>query len=65
MSEWNFVWAAYALTWATLVGYAWYVQRKVREGERGLVEPLEPFARYSPEDDRGPGLTGGPGEVTR
>jgi hypothetical protein len=28
VGEWNFVWAAYALTWAVLTAYAVYVTRR-------------------------------------
>jgi heme exporter protein CcmD len=34
MSEWNFVVAAYALTWVTLAGFAVYVWRRARQAER-------------------------------
>lgn len=34
MSEWNYVVAAYALTWVTLAGFAAYVWRRARRAER-------------------------------
>jgi CcmD family protein len=30
MSEWTYIWAAYAITWVTLLGYTLYVNRRVR-----------------------------------
>lgn len=49
--EWSFVWAAYALTWATLLAYAWYLVGRAREAERELVEPIDPRAVYRGGDD--------------
>lgn len=43
MSEWNFVGAAYGLTWVIFVGYAIYLSGKVRRAERRL----ERSQRYS------------------
>lgn len=36
MSEWNYVGAAYGLTWVIFVGYAIYLASKVRLSERRL-----------------------------
>ena len=33
-SNWNFIVAAYALTWVTLAGFAVYVWRRARRAER-------------------------------
>jgi CcmD family protein len=37
MSEWVFVSAAYAVTWVVLLGYAMYLNRRIRRA-RELVE---------------------------
>lgn len=47
MSEWNFVIAAYALTWVTVVGYAVYVARRLRRAADEATrmdedEPMRP-----------------------
>jgi CcmD family protein len=42
MSEWNYVGAAYALTWLVFAGYSLVLARKVR-GARRRVEAM---ARY-------------------
>ena len=34
MSEWNYIVAAYALTWVTLGGFATYVWLRARQAER-------------------------------
>jgi CcmD family protein len=36
MSEWNYVIAAYALTWVVLVGYAILVNGRLLRAERAL-----------------------------
>ena len=36
MSNWNFVVAAYAVTWAALIGYAVHVHRAARRAARML-----------------------------
>lgn len=36
MSEWNYVGAAFGLTWLVFVGYTLYLGSKVRRGERRL-----------------------------
>ena len=38
MNEWNFVWAAYGLTWAVLLGYGLYVRGRVRRARERLLE---------------------------
>jgi len=37
MSEWNYVSAAYALTWVIFAGYGLYVAGKVRRAEGRLA----------------------------
>ena len=34
MSEWSYVYSAYALTWASFVVYAWYVRNRRVRAER-------------------------------
>lgn len=36
MSEWNYVAAAYGLTWVVLAGYAVYLMRRVRRARNRL-----------------------------
>ena len=36
MSEWNFIIAAYALTWIALVGYAVHLARRLRQAANEL-----------------------------
>ena len=37
MSEWNYVVAAYVLTWVGILGYAVYVSRRLRRAADGLA----------------------------
>jgi hypothetical protein len=36
MSEWNYVGAAFGLTWLVFAGYSLYLSVKVRRAQRGL-----------------------------
>lgn len=36
MSEWNYVWAAYGLTWFVFAGYSVYLTQRVRQARRRL-----------------------------
>jgi hypothetical protein len=38
MSEWNFIIAAYALAWVTILTYGAHVWRRVRRAERALAD---------------------------
>jgi len=40
MSEWNYIWAAYGLTWLVLGGYAIYLGSKTRSERRRLERVL-------------------------
>lgn len=51
--EWSYVYAAYALTWGTLLVYGWLVRGRIREAERELSEPIEPGAVYRGADAGG------------
>lgn len=51
--EWSYVWAAYLLTWGTLLGYVWFIRSRGREAERDLVEPIQPGAVYRGDDREG------------
>lgn len=37
MSEWNYIIAAYALTWIALVGYAVHLARRLRQAADDLA----------------------------
>lgn len=37
MSEWSYIIAAYALTWITVVGYAWHLARRLRQAANDLA----------------------------
>lgn len=37
MSEWNYIIAAYALTWITLLGYAAHLARRLRRAAADVV----------------------------
>jgi heme exporter protein D len=36
MSEWNYIWAAYGLTWLVFAGYGIYLTGKIRQARRRL-----------------------------
>jgi hypothetical protein len=38
MSEWNYIIAAYTLSWVTVIGYAGYAWMRLRRSERALAE---------------------------
>lgn len=40
VSEWNFIIAAYAITWAVLIGYAVLLAGKVRRGARDVEDEI-------------------------
>lgn len=40
VSEWNFIVAAYAITWAVLIGYAVVLAGKVRRAARDVDDEL-------------------------
>ena len=61
--QWTYVWAAYLLTWGTLLLYAGYIRGRIRAAERDLVEPIDPPMVYrgGVARDGGAGAEG-PGE---
>ncbi len=40
VSEWNFIVAAYAITWAVLIGYVIVLAGKVRRAKRDFEDEL-------------------------
>ncbi|HUH13521.1 MAG TPA: hypothetical protein VMK65_10440 [Longimicrobiales bacterium] len=59
--EWTYVWAAYLLTWGTLLLYAGYIRGRIRAAERDLVEPIDAASVYRGGDmgsDRDFGASG-------
>jgi hypothetical protein len=37
MSEWTYIYASYALTWLSLVGFSVYIWRRLRQAERAYA----------------------------
>lgn len=45
VSEWNFIIAAYAITWAVLIGYVVLLAGRIRRGRRDVDDEIGEMER--------------------